>query len=66
MQKARTETWLALDPGTVERSVVERPPPGIARGVFPVSPAVVLLLALALALVTGGYYALRLRRARRR
>jgi hypothetical protein len=46
--------------------VVERPPPGIARGIFVVQPFVVELLAVALLLTTLGYYALGLRRPRRR
>jgi hypothetical protein len=47
-------------------AVVERPPEGLGRGVFVVTPPVVLLLTLALVLLTAGYYALRLRRAHRR
>ncbi len=46
--------------------VVERPPPGLARGVFVVSPLLVELVAVSLVLVTLAYYALRLRGPRRR
>jgi len=46
--------------------VVERPPPGIGRGVFVVSPLVVELVSFSLVLVTLAYYAFRLRRPRRR
>ncbi|HTQ05769.1 MAG TPA: hypothetical protein VMI54_18025 [Polyangiaceae bacterium] len=46
--------------------VAERPPPGLARGVFVVTPLAVELVALSLVLVTFAYYALRLRRPRRR
>jgi hypothetical protein len=51
-------------PGAV--TVLERPPAGMARGVFATSPLVVVLVAVALALVAAGYYAARLRGARRR
>jgi hypothetical protein len=54
------------EPALGERVVVERPPPGLGRGLLPVSPLVVVLVTLGLVLLTAGYYALRLRRARRR
>jgi hypothetical protein len=53
-----------LPPG--RDGVVERPPPGMARGVFVVSPPVVALLTGALLLLALGHYALRLPRAFRR
>ncbi len=46
--------------------VVERPPPGIARGILVVSPLVVTLATGALLVVAIAHYALRLRKARRR
>jgi hypothetical protein len=46
--------------------VVERPPPGLARGIFVVSPLVVELVSFSLVLVTLAYYVVRLRRPRRR
>ena len=46
--------------------VVERPPPGIARGIFVVSPWVVTLTTGALLIVALAHYALRFRKARRR
>ena len=50
----------------VRENVVERPPPGMARGIFVVSPLVVTLVAGALLFLALGYYVLRLRKARRR
>jgi len=49
-----------------EPSVLERPPPGLARGSHAVPAAVVIAVAALLAIVTLGYYVLRWRRARRR
>jgi hypothetical protein len=46
--------------------VVERPPPGLGRGIFVVSPLAVELVSFSLVLVTLAYYAFRLRRSRRR
>ena len=46
--------------------VVERPPPGIARGIFAVSPLVVTLLTALLLFLSLGYYTLRLLKIRRR
>jgi hypothetical protein len=40
-------------PGSVERLVVDRPPPGAARGVLPVPAAVVVLVALAVVLAVA-------------
>jgi hypothetical protein len=55
----------AVAPGG-ERSVLERPPPGLARGTHVVPGALVIGVALSLVLATLGYYLLRWRRARRR
>ncbi|HEY3497594.1 MAG TPA: hypothetical protein VGK73_23010 [Polyangiaceae bacterium] len=49
-----------------EPSVLERPPPGLARGSQAVPAALVLGVALALVLATAAYYLVRWRRARRR
>jgi len=46
--------------------VVERPPPGMARGIFAVSPLVVTLVTALLLLLSVGYYTLRLLKIRRR
>ncbi len=46
--------------------VVERPPPGLGRGIFVVSPLAVELVSFSLVLVTLAYYGFRLRRPRRR
>lgn len=46
--------------------VVERPPPGMARGIFAVSPLVVTLVTALLLLLSLGYYTLRLLKIRRR
>lgn len=51
---------------TGERVVLERPPGTLARGFYTVPAWAVIVLVAALALSTLGYYALRLRRARRR
>lgn len=45
--------------------VVERPPPGIARGKYAVSPWVVALVAFALVAGIVGYFVVRHRRAQR-
>jgi hypothetical protein len=45
--------------------VVERPPPGIARGQYPVPPWVVAILALLLVAGIVAYFVLRHRRAQR-
>jgi hypothetical protein len=49
-----------------EPSVLERPPPGLARGSHVVPAALVIAVAALLVLVTLGYYVARWRRARRR
>lgn len=46
--------------------VVERPPPGIARGIFVVSPWVVTLATGALLVLAIAHYVLRFRKALRR
>jgi hypothetical protein len=52
---------LADVPGAGERTVVERPPPGLGRGALTVPGAFVIALAAALVVVTIVYYVLRLR-----
>ncbi len=44
--------------------VVERPPPGLARGKFPTSPLSITALGTLLVLVTLIYFYLRLRKPR--
>ncbi|HKO47468.1 MAG TPA: hypothetical protein VJV79_07085 [Polyangiaceae bacterium] len=44
--------------------VVDRPPPGLARGKYPTSPLVILALGAALILGTCLYFFLRLRKPR--
>jgi len=51
---------------TGERFVLERPDGVLARGIYTVPAWGVIVLVAALALATLAYYALRLRRARRR
>jgi hypothetical protein len=68
MRNARSGTvalWRDLGAPS-EASVVERPPPGLARGEYAVSAFVVLGVALALVLATLGYYLLRWRRTKGR
>jgi hypothetical protein len=68
MRNARPEL-LALSQGVApsgEPSVLERPPPGIARGSHAVPAAVVIGVALALVLATLAYYVTRWRRSRGR
>jgi hypothetical protein len=52
-------------PGTAERTVVERPPPGLGRGARSVPSAFVIALAATLVVITVIYYVLRFRRGRR-
>ncbi len=66
MREARLVSFAAHEPPTGERSVLERPPEGLARGVIPTSGIAVLALTLVLVLIGLGYYALRLRKARPR
>jgi hypothetical protein len=47
---------------TGERTVVERPPPGLGRGAQKASGAAVVALAVAIVVVFALYYALRFRR----
>ena len=49
-----------------QEGTVERPPPGMARGIFAVSPLVVTLVTALLLLLSLGYYTLRLLKTRRR
>jgi hypothetical protein len=48
-----------------ELRVTERPPPGVARGTYPVPAAVVVGLAVLLVLVALGYAVVRRRRSAR-
>jgi hypothetical protein len=66
MREARQNPVALRELPSGERAVIERPPEGLGRGVFDVPAPVVVLLAAVLALLTLGYYALRLRKARRR
>jgi len=50
---------------TGERTLVERPPPGLARGKHQTSALVVVGLAALLVLLALGYYAFRLRKRSR-
>jgi hypothetical protein len=53
-------------PAPVERTVTERPPEGLARGLYPTPAAAVITLAVALVVATLVYYAVRFRRVGRR
>jgi hypothetical protein len=68
MRNARLEpaalSWSAAVQG--EPSVLERPPPGLARGSQVVPATLVIAVAALLVLGTLAYYAVRFRRARRR
>jgi hypothetical protein len=55
---------LAGAPGAGERTVVERPPPGLGRGAQTAPGVAVILLAVAIVVVFLSYYALRFRRRR--
>lgn len=56
---------LADAPGAGERTVVERPPPGLGRGARSVPAAAVIALTALLVLMTLAYYALRFRRRKK-
>ena len=49
-------------PGSGERVVVERPPPGAARGVLPVPAALVFMVAVALVVAVLAHLIYRARR----
>jgi hypothetical protein len=66
MREARLASFGPLEPPSSAHGVVERPPPGLARGGIVVPGVAVLALSAALVLITLGYYALRLRGARSR
>lgn len=66
MREAGLDPFTARELPNGSPVVVERPPPGLGRGIFVVSPLVVELVAFSLVLVTLAYYAFRLRRPRRR
>jgi hypothetical protein len=53
-----------LSSGAPGRLVVERPPPGLARGKYPASPWTIATLGAALVLCTLLYFALRFRKPR--
>jgi hypothetical protein len=55
---------LADAPGAGERTVVERPPPGLGRGARSVPAAAVIALTAILVVLTLTYYVLRFRRRR--
>ena len=66
MREAQVVSLDAHEAPSGERGVLERPPPGFGRGVIPAPAAAIVGLTLGLVLVCVGYYALRLRRVRRR
>jgi hypothetical protein len=66
MREAQLVSLEAREPPSGDRGVLERPPPGLGRGVIPAPAAAIIGLTLGLVLFCLGYYALRLRRARRR
>jgi len=49
-------------PGSGERVVEERPPPGAARGILPVPAALVLVVAMALVVAVVAHLVYRARR----
>ena len=55
---------VALYPAAPGGMIVERPPPGLARGKYPVSPVWVSALGGTLLLLTLLYFLLRQRKAR--
>jgi hypothetical protein len=54
----------ATDPAAAGGFVVDRPPPGLARGKYPASPLTILTLGAALIFGTCLYFFLRLRKPR--
>jgi len=54
----------SIDPAVAGGVVVDRPPPGLARGKYPTSPLVILALGAALIIGTCVYFFLRLRKPR--
>ncbi|HYQ28529.1 MAG TPA: hypothetical protein VER04_14965 [Polyangiaceae bacterium] len=54
----------SLAPAAAGGFVVDRPPPGLARGKYPASPLAILALGAALILGTAVYFFLRLRKPR--
>jgi len=65
MREGQLASLDAHAPPSGERAVLERPPPGLGRGLVPAPEAVIIGLTLGLALFCLGYYALRLRKVRR-
>jgi hypothetical protein len=64
MREARVASFGPIEPQNGVHGVVERPPPGPARGGIVAPGSAVVVLSAALVLVTLLYYALRLRKAR--
>jgi len=54
----------SADPAAAGGFVVDRPPPGLARGKYPASPVGILALGVALVFVACLYFLLRLRKPR--
>jgi len=54
----------STEPAAAGGFVVDRPPPGLARGKYPTSPLAILALGAALILGTCLYFFLRLRKPR--
>jgi len=66
MREARLASFGPREPPSGAYGVVERPPPGPARGGIAAPGGAVVALSAVLLLITLGYYALRLRRDRTR
>ncbi|HYQ44497.1 MAG TPA: hypothetical protein VER11_21085 [Polyangiaceae bacterium] len=56
------QSLASTDPAAAGGFVVERPPPGLARGKYPASPLGILALGAALIFGTCLYFFLRLRK----
>jgi len=54
----------STDPAAAGSFMVDRPPPGLARGKYPTSPLTILVLGAVLILGTCLYFFLRLRKPR--
>ena len=66
MREAQPVSLEARELPSGDHAVLERPPPGLGRGVITAPGAAIVGLTLGLVLLCLGYYALRFRRARRR
>jgi hypothetical protein len=53
-------------PSSGERTVIERPPPGFARGARSVPAAAVIALTALLVVIAAAYYLIRFRKRRER